>query len=117
MEMDGLTPWFLLLFVGVTALLTVLSAPLMWGWVKPNPLYGVRTTKTLGDEKVWYQSNAYGGRLLFYTGFALLTVVVALYFVPSLRGNFVAYNLACGAAILCGLLTSSALIWRHLQSL
>ena len=85
--------------------------------IGPNRIYGVRTRKTLADEDVWYESNAYGGRLLFRTGLVQLVAVVALFFVPRLRADFVAYNLTCGAVILGGVVLASVLIIRHVQSL
>jgi uncharacterized membrane protein len=115
--MPDLTPWFLLLFVGMTTLQMAVSVPLMRGRVGPNSIYGVRTRKTLGDEGVWYASNAYGGRLLFRTGLVQLVAVIALYFVPSLRVNFIAYNLACATVMVSGVVLASALIIRHIQSL
>lgn len=115
--MRDLTPWFLLLFVGVAALMVAISIPLMKGWIRPNPIYGVRTPRTLGDERVWYQSNAYGGRLLFRAGLAQLVAVVALFFVPPLRADFVAYNLACAVVIVGGTLIAAGFTLRHIQSL
>ena len=110
------TTWFLLLFSTVTALLMAAAVPMMRGWVRPNPLYGVRTAKTLGDEDAWYRSNAHGGRVLFRTGFCQLLAVLALYCVPGLRADFVAYNLACGAVILGGLLLAGLSILRETRS-
>src|SRR3954470_6668680 len=94
--------WFLLLFAGVAGLMMVLAVPLMYGHVKPNSLYGLRTERTLRDEDAWYRGNAYGGRLFFRTGLTALIAVVGLYCVPSLRANFVAYNIACAAVIVGG---------------
>lgn len=82
--MRDLTPWFLWLFVGVTALLTVISVPLMKGWIRLSRIYGVWTAKTLRDECIWYQGNAYGGHLLFHAGLAQLVAVVIL----ILRADF-----------------------------
>ncbi|MEO6812248.1 MAG: SdpI family protein [Isosphaeraceae bacterium] len=115
--MPDLTPWFLWLFVGATTLLMAISVPLMKGWVKPNRIYGVRTPKTLRDERVWYLSNAYGGRLLFRVGLLQLVAVVVLFFVPPLRRDFVAYNQVCGVLILGGILTAAGFTLRHVQSL
>jgi uncharacterized membrane protein len=115
--LPDITLWFLLLFAGVTALMMALAVPLIRGRVKPNVLYGVRTPKTLGDERVWYAANAYGGRLLFGAGIVQLVAVVALYFVPRLHADFVAYNLACAAVILGGLLVVLVLLFRRIHSL
>lgn len=112
-----LSAWFLLLFVGVTILQMGLAVPLIRGRVPPNPLYGVRTPKTLGDESTWYRANAYGGRLLFGSGLVELAAVVALYGVPRLRADFVAYNVACGTVIVGVTLVIVALVMRRIQSL
>ena len=112
-----MTLGFLLLFTGVALLIMALAVPLMYGRVKPNSLYGLRTERTLRDEDAWYRGNAYGGRLLVRTGLAVLVAVVGLYFVPSLRGNFVAYNIACGTVILGAVLLSTVLAVRFVQSL
>jgi uncharacterized membrane protein len=115
--MHDLTSWFLLLFAGVTTLMMVLAVPLIRGRVRPNLIYGLRTPKTLGDEGAWYRANAYGGRLLFGSGLVQLVAVVALYCVPRLRADFVAYNLACGAVIVGSILVIGALLMRRLRSL
>lgn len=42
--------------------LTLLIAfPLVLGWVKPNPWYGVRTPKTRSSPEIWYRANRMGG--------------------------------------------------------
>src|SRR5258708_27638348 len=117
MEVPNMTLWFLLLFVGVAVVMIALAVPLMRGRVKPNLIYGVRTQRTLSDEDAWYRSNAYGGRVLFRIGLVQLVAVIALYCIPSLRGDFVAYNLACGAVILGGVLLATVRILRFVQSL
>ncbi len=95
----------------------MVSVPLILGRVRPNRIYGVRTRKTLGDEKIWYQANAYGGRLFFVTGLVQLVAVVALFCVPRLRGDLVSYSLACEAVILGGILVACVLVIRRIQSL
>jgi uncharacterized membrane protein len=115
--MPDLTPWFLLLFVGVTTVQIALAVPLMLGRIPPNALYGLRTTKSLSDEGVWYASNTYAGQMLFRTGLVQLVAIVALYFVPILRVNFIAYNLACLTVMLGGVIIASVLIIRYLKSL
>src|SRR5438045_9288220 len=112
-----MTLWFLLLFTGVAGLMMALAVPLMYGRVKPNSLYGLRTVRTLRDEDAWYRGNAHAGRLFFRTGLVALVAVVGLYCVPSLRDDFVAYNIACCAVILGGVLFTTVLAVRFVQSL
>jgi uncharacterized membrane protein len=112
-----MTLWFLLLFAGVAGLMMALAVPLMYGRVKPNSLYGLRTERTLRDEDAWYRGNAYGGRLFFRTGMVALVAVVGLYCVPSLRDDFVAYNIVCGAVIVGGVIFSTVMALRFVDSL
>lgn len=72
-------------FVFVGALCVVLALPLVLRWVKPNPLYGFRTARTLRDPQVWYDANAYAGRLLVGSGVLIVVMTLGLfYLVPSL---------------------------------
>lgn len=109
--------WFLLLFTGVAGLMMTLAVPLMRGRVKPNSLYGLRTKRTLRDDDAWYRGNAYAGRLFFRTGLVALMAVVGLYCVPNFRDNFVAYNIACGAVIVGGILFATVRAVWFVQSL
>ena len=115
--MPGLVFWLLLLFTGVSVLLMGVSVPLILGRVRQNDTYGIRTPETLSDESIWYRGNAFGGRLLLLTGFLQFAAVISFYFVPLLRGNFVAYNVACGAVIVISLLAASAWIQRYVRTL
>ncbi len=115
--MPGLVFWFMLLFVGTSALLMAVSVPLLLGRVERNNTYGVRTAETLGNEHVWKRGNIFGGRLLFLTGLVQLVAVIALYCVPFLHGNIIAYNVACGVFIVASLLAASAWIHRYVRTL
>ncbi len=46
------------------AVIAAVAIPLTFRWVPPNPLYGVRTPTTMRDRGIWYDANAFGGRLL-----------------------------------------------------
>ena len=48
------------------------SLPLIFRKVRPNKLYGVRTNKTLSDENIWYEANAYFGKDLLRASIAIL---------------------------------------------
>lgn len=50
--------------LGVSFVLTLVAIPLALRKVRPNVVYGFRTRATLADEDVWYEVNAYFGRLL-----------------------------------------------------
>jgi uncharacterized membrane protein len=106
---------FLLLFVFVSLLMVGLAVPVIRRRVKPNYLYGFRTPKTLGDERIWYEANAYAGRLLLRLGIALTLAAIGLYF--AIGANFVVYNVVFGLLTLSGLLIVTLLSFRYLRSL
>jgi uncharacterized membrane protein len=55
-------PHVLYVLLAVLPPLTLLvSIPLILGWVKPNPWYGVRTRKTRSSPGIWYRANRMGG--------------------------------------------------------
>jgi len=54
-----------LLFSGICLIVAALSLPLILGRVRPNPVYGFRTPRTLSSPEIWYPANAYAGRALF----------------------------------------------------
>jgi uncharacterized membrane protein len=105
----------LAVFIGVNLLMIMLAIPLIRRQVKPNPLYGVRTPKTLSDERVWYEANAYAGRLLLRLGMMLIVTVLMLYCL--LAGQFVAFSVACGVAQVGGLAVTVYLSFRQIRSL
>jgi uncharacterized membrane protein len=109
------TLWFMLLFVATGFLLVGLSLPLVWRWVKPNHFYGFRTPKSMSSERIWYESNAYAGRAMFWAGSVFIVASVVLHFV--IPTNIVAYNVACTAVLSVSLLIAVLMSLRHLQFL
>lgn len=59
-------------------LCVMLAIPLLQRRVPPNPLYGFRTPKTLRNEAIWYQANAYAGKTLLLYGLALSFISIVL---------------------------------------
>ncbi len=59
-------------------LIALLSVPLILGLVPPTRFYGVRTRKTLADDRIWYPANRLGGRLLLASSalYVLISTVV-----------------------------------------
>ncbi len=59
------------------ALIAVVAVPLLLKLVPPNPIYGVRTEKTLDSSEIWYKVNIYGAKaLLIAAGVAALLLMV-----------------------------------------
>ena len=52
-----------LLVLIVCVLVAVLGVPLGLKLIPPNPIYGVRTRRTLSDESAWFEVNRVGGLL------------------------------------------------------
>lgn len=116
-ETDISTLWFMLSFVSTGLLLIALAIPMLLRRVKPNQWYGFRTRKTLGDERIWYASNAYAGKRLLIFGIVHTTASLVLYFVPSMQTNFVAYISAVGVIFFIGLIVVIAQSLRYLRTL
>jgi uncharacterized membrane protein len=60
-------------------IILIVSIPLVMGWIPRNRFYGVRTRKTLSDERVWYAANRFGGWLFILSSLIYLWIAA---FVP-----------------------------------
>lgn len=79
------------------ALILLVAVPLALGLVPRNRLYGVRTTKTLADARVWERANRFGGLALAAAGGLSLVVAGAG---PSAASGGAAWALQLGAFVL-----------------
>lgn len=107
----------MIVFVGEGLLLMGVALPLIRRRIKPNPWYGFRVPKTLGDEDVWYDANAYSGRLLLSAGAVHVLTAVLFFLVPGLRNNLGAYTMACTLVLFVGIGRALLLSSRFLHSL
>lgn len=100
----------------LTGLVTALSGlPLVRRRVPPNCWYGFRTPRTLRDERVWYEVNAYVGRLLVWYGLAILVTGGLMALAPPLPEDvLVAVFLA---VVFAGLVALLVLSFRQLNRL
>ena len=108
------------LFLGVSLLLTGLSVPLIRGWVKPNYWYGFRFPLTLTNPDIWYPANRYGGWLLLIYSLVLGAVALGL----PLLGGSPAEGPAAGVVgpgiaiyLLAGIALVLVLSWRYAHKL
>ena len=113
--MPGFMTFMLILCVSSGLLWAALAVPLIRRKIAPNPLYGFRTRRTLGDPSVWYDANAFAGRCLFWSGLGTALACLALYFLPAI--DPVVYALACLLIVLVGLAVSLTLSFRFLGQL
>jgi hypothetical protein len=87
-------PTFLVTMTAVSLLEIGMAIPLIRRRVKPNGLYGVRTSDTFADEWVWYEANAASGRdLVRLGGFQLAGLYLPLLFSPVNLGLYLVGNL------------------------
>ena len=87
---------------GITGLLLVaLSVPMMLGRVRPNVWYGFRTSKTLSDERIWYEANRLSGRAGIVAGtlMVLLTGLGAALGWPLALAPIFVFSLAVGVLV------------------
>ena len=47
-----------------SALIALLSLPLIFGWIPRQSFYGARTSKTLSSDDIWYPANQFAGGVL-----------------------------------------------------
>lgn len=78
----------------------VVGWPLARRRVPPNRWYGVRIPATLTDPAVWYEANAVCGEGFVRLGIVLLTVSLALLFLPALPE--LGYVLICSLLLVVG---------------
>jgi len=61
-------------FVIPSFILLLISVPLVLGRIPRNRFYGVRTRKTLSDERVWLAVNRLAGRLVIASSLIYLSI-------------------------------------------
>jgi hypothetical protein len=100
------------LMVVLPPLTLAISIPLIFGLVRPNRWYGVRTRKTLSSPQLWYRANRVGGICLTVATLAALAVWGLLAWVPMDPPLRVALDLAVLAA---SVLAASALMLAQVR--
>ncbi len=51
-----------------SALIALLSLPLIFGWIPRQSFYGACTPKTLSNDDIWYSTNRFAGVVLVASG-------------------------------------------------
>ena len=75
-----------MLFKGLVTILVcdlifaIIAIPLILRKVPRNVVYGFRTRSTLENDFIWYEANAYFGRLFLISSFISALLIVSLYF-------------------------------------
>lgn len=74
------------LFKGLVTILVcdlifaIIAIPLILRKVPRNVVYGFRTRSTLENDFVWYEANAYFGRVFLISSFISALLIIFLYF-------------------------------------
>jgi hypothetical protein len=72
-------------------------------------------SKTLNDQKVWYDANEFSGRCLVRLGVMMSLASLVLFFIPAIGD--MAYALTCQAITLLGVAASVFLSYRYLNKI
>ena len=73
----------------------IIAIPLILRKVPRNVVYGFRTRATLKDDFVWYEANAYFGKLFLISSLVSALLIVFFYFLDIVSvQNFVNVSIA-----------------------
>ncbi len=61
-----------------SALIALLSFPLIFGWIPRQSIYGARTSKTLSSDDIWYPANRFAGATFLASSCIYLAVAWTL---------------------------------------
>ena len=84
------------IFMGL--LIMGIAIPMVMEKIKPNMLYGFRTKKTLSDEKIWYASNKYAGKVMIWCGAVMVIISAVVMMLDRFTSAFV--SVSEGAAVI-----------------
>ncbi|GIK64185.1 MAG: hypothetical protein BroJett018_19790 [Chloroflexota bacterium] len=102
------------MFVGMGLLLVALAIPLMQRRIKPNAWYGFRTPSTLRDPDLWYDANAYSGRLLLVYGAVIVITALLVALIPDITVD--GYSSVMLIVTLLGIVILLILCWNFLRT-
>lgn len=87
-------------------IVAVAAVPLMLRLIPPNPVYGMRTERTVTQAAAWFDVNAYAGRALL-VAMGVAALVIMLYQGTWLRSGWAqvaVFVLSIAAAVAATLL-------------
>jgi len=97
------------------ALFAILAVPLILRKVPRNVVYGFRTSRTLSDDFLWCETNAYFGRGLVVSSFISAAAVLMVYGVGSVSQRF--FFVSTIVALVVPPLVTTLLTLRFVRSL
>ncbi|MFZ1041005.1 MAG: SdpI family protein [Anaerolineales bacterium] len=100
-----------------SALIALLSLPLIFGWIPRQSFYGARTSKTLSRDDIWYPANRFAGVVLLASCCIYFAVAWSLPdATPVTNIGFVVWFVHLGAFVI-PLIVSLLLIRFFIQTL
>lgn len=98
-------------YTGLCLFLMATAIPLIQRRIKPNRWYGVRLPRTIKNPPLWYEINAYGGKVLFICGLIGLVVSLMIGLIPNMPAEY--YVALAGSAVgLSVLIGALIILWR-----
>jgi hypothetical protein len=104
----------LAMYLMLGVVLAVISLPLIWGAVAPNPWYGLRVKATLNDPRVWYSANRYAAVWMLAAAVVFIVTAAAVYFLFP-RLGIAPYALTCAGALFVALAIGLVQSFRHIS--
>ncbi len=102
----------LLLMLGVGALFVVLGRMAARGRLKPNPIVGIRTARTLASEEAWHRVHARAARPWTVAGVLLVVLNAAMLAAAAFgRLNGLAWGFSIAADVLIALIAAVLPLW------
>ncbi len=100
-----------------SALIALLSLPLIFGWIPRQSFYGARTSKTLSSDDIWYPANRFAGVVLLVSSCIYFAVAWTLPDATTVTNiGFVIWFVHLGAFVI-PLIVSLLLIRSYIQTL
>ncbi len=105
----------LLTILILDAVCIIVAVPLVLRKVPRNVVYGFRVRATLDDDFVWYEANAYFGRLFIISSLVSALLIIFLYFSGLIPES---YFLNVSIAVLAlPLLIPVVMTFRYIKSI
>jgi SdpI/YfhL protein family len=102
-------------FVIPTFIFMIVSIPLVLGLIPPNRFYGVRTSETRDDGRLWLSGNRFGGAAILLSSAVYLLVAQWLPYHPTAPDHLavgIAHLLAFAGPQVIGLLATRRYLRR-----
>lgn len=106
---EPLTGWTMVLIMAILAVAPAILIASGWlgarGLIRPNLVFGIRTTYTLSDDDAWYTVHALAGNWTIASGAVMaLSVVLTPFFTDDIRLQAAAMLAPVGAGLVLLLL-------------